>query len=72
MQTELRTADELRIGDRVLAADGTPLTVTSTRLQGVGVGVGVVSVGFAERPRRVSYRPSDAMSVFATPIRRAG
>jgi len=70
MQTELRTADELRIGDRVLAADGTPLTVTSTRLQGVGVGV--VSVGFAERPRRVSYRPSDAMSVFATPIRRAG
>jgi len=70
MQTELRTADELRIGDRVLAADGTPLTVTSTRLQGVGVGM--VSVGFAERPRRVSYRPSDAMSVFATPIRRAG
>lgn len=70
MQTELRRADELRIGDRVLAADGTPLTVTSTRLQGVGVGV--VSVGFAERPRRVSYRPSDAMSVFATPIRRAG
>ena len=70
MQTELRTADELRIGDRVLAADGTPLTVTSTRLQGVGVGM--VSVGFAERPRRVTYRPSDAMSVFATPIRRAG
>ena len=68
--TELRRADELRIGDRVVTPDGTVLSVTSTRLQGVGAGV--VSVGFAERSRRVSYRPSDALSVFVVAIRRAG
>ena len=70
MLTELRRADELRVGDRVVTPDGTVLSVTSTRLQGVGAGV--VSVGFAERSRRVSYRPSDALSVFVVAIRRAG
>ena len=43
MLTELRRADELRIGDHVVADDGTLLTVTSVRVQGVGAGV--VSVG---------------------------
>ena len=70
MSTELRRADELRIGDRVVTADGTVLTVSSTRLQGVGAGV--VSLGFAERPRRVSYRPRDGLSVFVVAVRRAG
>ena len=70
MRTQQRRADELRIADCVLTADGTLLTVTSTRLQGVGAGV--VSVGFAERPRRANYRPSEAMSVLVTPIRRTG
>ena len=49
---------------------GSLLTVTSTRLQGVGVGV--VSLGFAERPRRVNYRPSQTLSVVVSPFRRAG
>ena len=70
MLTELRRADELRIGDRVVAADGTVLTVTSARFQGVGAGV--VSVGFAERPHRVTYRPRDALSVLVVAVRRAG
>lgn len=70
MLTGLGRADELRIGDRVVTADGTVLTVTSARLQGVGAGV--VSVGFAERPRRISYGPSEALSVFVVPVRRAG
>ena len=70
MLTELRRADELRIGDRVVTAAGTVLTVTSTRMQGVGAGV--VSVGFAERPRRVSYRPRGAVSVLVVAVRRAG
>ena len=46
------------------------MTVTSTRLQGVGVGV--VSLGFAEGPRRVNYRPSQTLSVVVRPFRRAG
>jgi hypothetical protein len=46
------------------------LTVTSTRMQGVGAGV--VSLGFAERPRRVSYCPRDALSVLVVAVRRAG
>ena len=46
MLTELGRADELRIGDRVVTTDGTLLTVTSARMQGVGAGV--VSAGFAE------------------------
>ena len=70
MRTQLRRADELRIGDRLLTTDGSLLTVTSTRLQGVGVGV--VSLGFAERPRRVNYRPSQTLSVVVRPFRRAG
>ena len=70
MLTELRRADELRIGDRMVAAAGTVLTVTSTRMQGVGAGV--VSLGFAERPRRVSYRPRDELSVLVVAVRRAG
>ena len=64
MLTELRRADELRIGDRVVTADGTLLTVTSTRMQGVGAGVVVLGLrratpsgqlspeGRAERARR--------------------
>ena len=44
MLTELRRADELRIGALVVTADGTVLTVTSTRMQGVDAGV--VSLGF--------------------------
>ena len=70
MLTELRRADELRIGDRVVTAAGTVLTVTSTRMQGVGAGV--VSLGFAQLPRRVSYRPRDALSVLVVAARRAG
>jgi hypothetical protein len=70
MLTELRRADELRIGERVVMADGSLLVVTSARLQGVGAGE--VSVGFAGRSRRVSYRPSDAVSVLVVPVRRAG
>ena len=70
MLTELRRADELRIGDRVVTAGGAVLTVTSTRMQGVGPGG--VSVGFAERPRRVSYRPRDALSVLVVAVRKAG
>jgi hypothetical protein len=69
MLTELRRADELRIGDRVVTAAGTVLTVTSTRMQGVGAGV--VSLGFAQLPRRVSYRPRDAVSVLVVAARRA-
>jgi hypothetical protein len=46
------------------------LTVTSTRMQGVGAGV--VSLGFAQLPRRVSYRPRDAVSVLVVAVRRAG
>jgi len=68
MLTELRRADELRIGDCVVTAAGTVLTVTSTRMQGAGV----VSLGFAELPRRVSYRPRDALSVLVVAVRRAG
>ena len=70
MLTELRRAVELCIGDRVVTADGTLLTVTSARMQGVGVGV--VSLGFAERPRRVSYRPRDALKVLVIAVSRAG
>lgn len=70
MLTESRRADELHIGDRVLTAAGTVLTVTSTRLQGAGPGV--VSLGFAERTDRVSCRPGDELSVLPTLIRRAG
>ena len=70
MEILLRRADELRIGDRVQMTDGAVLTVTSTRLQGVGPGV--VSVGFAERPARFSYRAGDAMRMLITSIRRAG
>ena len=42
------------------------LTVTSTRMQGVGAGV--VSLGFAELLRRVSYRPRDALSVLVVAV----
>ena len=70
MLTEPRRADELGIGDRVVTTDGNALTVTSTRLQGVGAGV--VSLGFAERRGRVSYAPSDVLNVFVGSVRRAG
>ena len=70
MRTQLRRADELRIGDRLLTTDGSLVTVTSTRLQGVGVGV--VSLGFAEVPRRVNYRPTQTLTVVVSPLRRAG
>jgi hypothetical protein len=70
MEILLRRADELCIGDRVQMTDGAVLTVTSTRLQGVGPGV--VSVAFAERPARISYRAGDAMRMLTTSIRRAG
>ena len=68
MQTEMRSARKLRIGDRVISSHGTPLTVTSTRLQGAGAGV--VSVGYAEIPGRASYRPGDSVSVLVA--RQAG
>jgi hypothetical protein len=70
MVTELRRADELRISDQVFTAAGSLLTVTSTRLQGVGPGV--VSVGFAERPGRLSLRPGEVVSVAIIPVRKAG
>lgn len=69
MQTFQRRADELRIGDRVVDARGHPLAVTSTRLQGVGSGV--VSVAFAERRSRVSYRPGEVVRV-VSPDARSG
>ena len=37
-----------------------------------GVGAGVVSLGFAQLPRRVSYCPRDALSVLVVAVRRAG
>ncbi len=61
MAAQQRSAGEIRIGDRLVAADGKWLTVTSTRLQGAGSGV--VSVGFAELAHRVSYRPADAVVI---------
>lgn len=70
MLIEPRRADGLHIGDRVLTAAGTVLTVTSTRLQGAGPGV--VSLGFAERPDRVSCRPGDELSVLPILIPRSG
>ena len=60
MRTQLRRAGELRIGDRVLCADGTA-TVTSTRIEGGGGGT--VSVGLTGRPGRSRYRPGDLVTV---------
>jgi len=60
MRTQLRRAGELRIGDRVVCADG-PATVTSTRIEGPGGGT--VSVGLTGRPRRSRYRPGDMVTV---------
>jgi len=68
--TQERRADELRIGDRVVSSESRILTVTSTRMQGVGAGA--VSLGFAELPHRISYRPSDSVLVVAPSIRKAG
>ena len=70
MLTEPRRADELHIGDRVLTVAGTVLTVTSTRMQGAGPGV--VSLGFAERPARMSCRPGDELTVLHSLICRPG
>ena len=60
MRTQLRRAGELRIGDRVLCADGTA-TVTSTRIEGGGGGT--VSVGLTGRPGRSRYRPGALVTV---------
>jgi hypothetical protein len=62
MKNQLRRAREVRIGDRVVAPDG-PLTVTSTRIEGVGGGM--VSLGFAERRERSGFRPGDMIEVLA-------
>ena len=66
MRTQLRRAGELRIGDRVLCADG-PATVTSTRIEGAAGGT--VSVGLTGRPGRSRYRPAELVTVVsaATP-----
>ena len=60
MKNQLRRAQEVRIGDRVAAPEG-PLTVTSTRIEGVGGGQ--VSLGFAERRQRSGFRPDDLIEV---------
>ena len=70
MDSQERRADEPRIGDRVVSSESRILTVTSTRMQGVGAGA--VSLGFAELPHRISYRPSDSVLVVAPSIRKAG
>jgi hypothetical protein len=70
MDTQERRAAELRIGDQVISAESKVLTVTSTRVQGVGAGV--VSLGFAGLPHRISYRPGDSVLVLAPSIREAG
>jgi len=70
MDTQERRADELRIGDRVISPESGVLTITSTRVQGVGAGA--VSLGFAELPHRISYRPSDSLLVLAPSVRKAG
>ncbi|MGS0686998.1 hypothetical protein ACVBEQ_17960 [Nakamurella sp. GG22] len=55
-----RRAQDLRIGDRVICGEH-PLTVTSTRLQGVRGGT--VSVGFAEQGERVSFAPNELLDI---------
>ena len=55
-----RRAQDLRIGDRVIRGEH-PLTVTSTRLQGVRGGT--VSVGFAEQGERASFGPNDLIDI---------
>jgi len=69
MRTQLRRAGELRIGDRVVGADG-PATVTSTRIEGAGGGT--VSIGLAGRAHRSRYRPGDLVPVLAPGVPSAG